>query len=333
MATPRRVNEQRNCLRRKGGARTCAPQRCAPMRDPLVARRGPLVSVLTPSYNQARWLPDNLRSVARQSYSSIEHVIMDGGSTDGSRGILADASPAIVWESGPDLGQSDAINKAFHRSKGDIVGWLNSDDAYFSSDVVARAVEVFDRRPEIGVVYGHAALVNGDGTLLHVLWTPAFAPAILRAYNLICQPTVFVRRAAVGRPDLVDPAFDYSMDWELLLYLARRTRFFRLNRIISIDRHHLQRKSLTRLDLAASDQKLIAQRYRIPAAASNRVLRKTTTLAIRVAGLSKLMEATGGSDVVPLNVAPAREIAIRQIAQFRRWMPSGDSPRTPGTRL
>ena len=283
------------------------------------------VSVLTPSFNQARWLPDNLRSVAAQSYPEIEHVVMDGGSTDGSVEILSSASPPVTWESAPDRGQSDAINKAFRRSSGDIIGWLNSDDAYFTSDAVALAVDVFERHPNVGVVYGHAALVNGEGTILHVLWTPTFAPAIARAYNVICQPTVFVRRSAIGRPDLVDPAFDYSMDRELLLHMARRTRFYRLDRIVAIDRHHPYRKSYTRLDLAARDRDLIARRYRTPALAHNPVLHETTALAMRVAGLSKVREAASGSDVLPLKVSTARAIAFRQVAQFRRWMPTGEN--------
>jgi glycosyltransferase involved in cell wall biosynthesis len=291
----------------------------------------PVVSVLTPSFNQARWLPDNLRSVAGQSHPSVEHVVMDGGSTDGSRDILAAASPAVIWESGPDRGQSDAINAAFHRSSGDIIGWLNSDDAYFSRNVVAEAVQVFESHPNVGVVYGHAALVNGDGALLHVLWTPTFAPAVLRAYNLICQPTVFVRRSVVERPDLVDPAFEYCMDRELLLHLATRTRFLRLNRIVAIDRHHSLRKSLTRPDLAAHDRELLAQRYRIPKLASNPVLHKTTKIAARLAGLTKVTEAARGSDLLPIRVASALEIAIRQIAQLRRWMPSGDQSDWPRT--
>ena len=290
-----------------------------------------LVSVLTPSFGQRRWLEDNLRSVEAQTYAPIEHVVMDGGSTDGSVRLLESRSrDGLIWASEPDDGQSDAINRAFARSSGEILGWLNSDDAYFSSDVVARAVDVFESHPEVGVVYGHAALVNGDGTLLHVLWTPTFAPAVLRAYNLICQPTVFVRRSVVGRPYLVDPAFDYSMDRELFLHLARRTRFFRLNRIVAIDRHHLQRKSLTRPDLAAHDRELIAQRYRIPVLASNPILHKTTKIAVRVAGLSRVREAARGSDVLPLEVASACEIAIRQVAQLRRWMSSGDLRDVPG---
>jgi glycosyltransferase involved in cell wall biosynthesis len=288
-----------------------------------------LVSVLTPSFGQARWLGDNLLSVERQTYERIEHVVMDGGSTDGSVGILEKRSgEGLIWASEPDGGQSDAINRAFARSSGEIIGWLNSDDAYFTSGIVAEAVGAFAAHPDVGVVYGHAALVNGEGTLLHVLWTPAFASTVLRAYNFICQPTVFVRRSALGRPLFVDPAFDYCMDWELLLHLARRTRFLRLDRIVAIDRHHLQRKSLTRLDLAAHDQELIEERYRIPSLASNRLLHKTATVAVRIAGLSRVGEAVRGSDLLPLKVTGAREVAIRQVAQFRRWMPSGDQSDT-----
>jgi glycosyltransferase involved in cell wall biosynthesis len=249
---------------------------------------------------------------------------MDGGSTDGSPEILASASPKVVWESAPDNGQSDAINKAFKRSTGEIIGWLNSDDAYFSRDAVGAAVEVFERRPEVGVVYGHAVLVNADGTLLQVLWTPSFARTLLRAYDFICQPTVFIRRSALGRSDFVNPALEYMMDWELWLHLAQRTRFHRLDRIVALDRHHLQRKSYTRLDLAAHDLELIGRQYRVPRLASNRVLAKTAKVAVRLAGLSKVREAARGSDALALDPSSARAIAVRQVARLRRWMPAGE---------
>ncbi len=283
----------------------------------------PRVSILTPSYNQARWLADNLRSVAVQSYPMIEHVVMDGGSTDGSRDILASASPAVVWESGPDEGQSDAINKAFHRSTGEIIGWLNSDDAYFSRDVVARAVEVFEKHPEVGLVYGHAVLVNAEGKILQVIWASPFARTALRAFNFISQPTVFIRRSALGRTNLVDPALEYTMDWELWLHLARRTRFHWLNRVVALDRHHLQRKSYTRPDLATHDMELIRRRYRRPRLASILVVHKTMNAALRLAGLSKVREAAHGSDALALT-SSVRSLAFRQVAQLRRWMPSGD---------
>ncbi len=282
-------------------------------------RTEPLVSVLTPSFEQARWLEDNLRSVEGQTYAPIERIVMDGGSTDGSARILENRSrDGLIWVSQPDGGQSDAINRAFARSSGEIIGWLNSDDAYFSSDIVARAVDVFTKHADVGVVYGHAALVNGDGTLLHVLWTPTFAPALLRAYNLICQPAVFIRRSAIGRSDLADPAFDFAMDLELLLHLARRTRFCRLDRIVAIDRHHLQRKSVARLDLWAHDRALLEQRYRLPSLATNPVLSRTVKIGARLAGLSRVGEASRGGDLLALDELQ------------RAPSPSGRSPNSDG---
>jgi glycosyltransferase involved in cell wall biosynthesis len=288
----------------------------------LVTR--PRVSILTPSFNQDRWLTDNLQSVDVQSYPAIEHVVMDGGSTDRSLEILRSGSPRLVWDSAPDHGQSDAINKAFEKSTGDIIGWLNSDDAYFSRTVVAKAVDVFEHNPEVGLVYGHAVLVNATGTPLQVIWAPPFARAVLRAYDLISQPTVFIRRSVLGRKNLVDPNLDYMMDWELWLHLARRTGFHRLNSIVALDRHHMQRKSYTRLDLAAHDMELISREYRVPPLAANRVLLKTVTVGLRFAGLSKIREASRGSDALALEAASAREMAVRQVARLRRWMPSGD---------
>jgi glycosyltransferase involved in cell wall biosynthesis len=269
-------------------------------------------------------LADNLRSVAAQSYAPIEHVVMDGGSTDGSIEILASASPAVIWESAPDKGQSDAINKAFSRSTGEIIGWLNSDDAYFSSCVVQHAVDLFESFPEIGVVYGHAALVNAAGELLYVLWAPSFTRSRLRAFNFIWQPTVFVRRSVITRPFLVDPECGYRMDMELWLHLADVTRFLRMDEIVAIDRHHSMRKSYTRLDLALKDGALISARYGLPEPTKSRVKPKLIKVGLRIAGLVKVPEAARGSDVLDLACPSAARLAFRQVAQLRSWMPSGE---------
>ncbi|MGD0122816.1 MAG: glycosyltransferase family 2 protein [Candidatus Limnocylindrales bacterium] len=284
----------------------------------------PLVSILTPSYNQGRWLADNLRSVAAQTYAPIEHVVMDGGSTDGSVEILRSASPAVIWESAPDNGQSDAINKAFARSRGEIIGWLNSDDAYFARNVVQHAADVFENHPEVGVVYGHAALVNGAGELLHVLWAPPYTRSRLRTFNFICQPTVFVRRSFISRPFFVDPEFGYRMDLELWLHLADVTLFRRIDEVVAIDRHHSMRKSYTRLDLAFKDGALISARYGLPEPTKSRVKRKVIKVGLRIAGLVKVPEAARGSDILDLACPSAARLAFRQVAQLRGWMPTGD---------
>jgi len=284
--------------------------------------QNPLVSVLTPSYNHGRWLTDNLRSVAGQSYPKIEHVVMDGGSSDESVGILEAAGDAVVWQSRPDGGQSDAINQAFKRSSGDIIGWLNSDDAYFSRDVVARVVRTFESHPGVGVVYGHAARVDASGILLYVLWTPPYTRRLLRmGFNPIRQPATFIRRSAVERDFFVDPAFDFMMDRELWLYLSSRSRFHHLNQILAIDRHHLQRKSFARLDLATADRQLLFERHGIPVSAPNRILQQGYGLALRLAGLTKVPEAARGSDVLPIKGGSFVQVARRQLAYLQRWNP------------
>jgi glycosyltransferase involved in cell wall biosynthesis len=285
---------------------------------------GGLVSILTPSYNQARWLGDNLHSVAAQSYDAIEHIVADGGSTDGSLDILRSARPAVRWESEPDEGQSDAINKAFQRSSGEFIGWLNSDDAYYADDVVARAVRIFKRRPEIGVVYGHAALVNGSGEMLYILWTPPYARGLLRTYNFVYQPTAFVRRNVIRRPWFVDPAYGYMMDRELWLHLSGVTGFQRIDSIVAVDRHHLARKSYTQLDVARRDFARLRRSYGLPPTASNRLWRKAVKVSLRLAGLSKVTEARTGSNVLQIQAPPLPTLALRQGGQLRRWMPSGD---------
>ena len=218
---------------------------------------GPLVSILTPSFNQARWLADSLASVAAQDYALVEHVIQDGASDDGSAEIVRrEGGPNVRWESAPDSGQSEALNRAFGRSRGEIIGWLNSDDAFFTRDAISAAVAVFNRNPGADVVYGHAALVNTDGLILQVTWTPRMWKRLLRVHNFLIQPAVFVRRTALGDV-IVDSRFQSMMDRELWLRLADRATFVRVNRILSIDRHQLDRKTSTRPDLYRVDQQLL----------------------------------------------------------------------------
>jgi glycosyltransferase involved in cell wall biosynthesis len=288
-----------------------------------MSRPATSVSVLTPSFNQAQWLGDAIESVRAQTHPSIEHVVSDGGSTDGTLQVLSKAErPGFVWESGPDNGQSDAINKAFARSSGDIIGWLNSDDAYFTRDAVARAVEIFDAEPDVGVVYGHAARVDAEGNVLYVLWVPPAAAKLLaRGYNPVRQPAVFVRRSALGRETLVDLDFDYMMDRELWLHLSRRTRFSRLDRILAVDRHHALRKSWARRDLRDADRELLKERYSIPINAPPRLLRQGIALALRVGGLMKVTDAAHGGDAIPSPRTAVAKVAARQIAHLQRLRP------------
>lgn len=227
----------------------------------MPTEHSPLVSILTPSFDQAAFLPDNLASVACQTYPRVEHIVMDGGSTDGTLGVLAAAGEAVKWRSEPDAGQSDAINKAFCESAGEIIGWLNSDDAYFDCRVVEDVVSYFLSHPETDVVYGHCLQITGDGRAIQVLWAPPFDAELQKAVNLQAQPSTFVRRRALFDP-LLDTSFHFTMDYELWLRLASRgCRFGRIDRILSVDRHQTQRKSSTIKDVYVSDLERLRSMY------------------------------------------------------------------------
>jgi glycosyltransferase involved in cell wall biosynthesis len=284
----------------------------------------PLVSVLTPSYNQGRWLGDNLHSVGSQNYDNLEHIVMDGRSTDNSLALLERGHPRLRWRSEPDRGQSHALNKAFAESAGEIIGWLNSDDAYFEDDVISSVVEYFKARPDISVVYGHAALVNSEGLILQTIWVPPFHVRLLRLHNFIIQPATFVRRSALD-DWLVDERYDYAMDAELWLRLSRRHGFARINKVTAIDRHHLERKSLGRQDLAAVDNVRLCQEHRIRNSRAARVPLKLVKIAFRVAGLALIPRVVTAPLVFDGSADSGQRLAIRQVAVRRSRMQAGNS--------
>lgn len=201
------------------------------------------VSVLTPSFNQASWLTDNLDSVRNQTFGDIEHIVMDGGSGDSSVDILRNSAD-VIWESSPDRGQSDALNKAFRRSTGEIIGWLNSDDAYVDRRSVEKAVEMFQQFPDVGVVYGHGLLVSKSNRVMQYLRSPRNAQQLLPLQTFFVQPSVFIRRSVLSDP-MVDESLHYVMDRDLWWRLAKSTRFMQLDLLVGLDRFQPARKTLT----------------------------------------------------------------------------------------
>jgi glycosyltransferase involved in cell wall biosynthesis len=289
----------------------------------------PLVSILTPSFNQGGWLVDNLRSVAEQSYAAVEHVVMDGGSTDGSVDLLERQQRAnLTWRSEPDRGQSHALNKALAISRGEIIGWLNSDDAYFGPTVVDEAVGIFKSEPDVGVVYGHALLVDARGLVLQVLWAPPFSRTLLRLHDFIPQPATFIRRELVS-DTFVDESFDYAMDYELWLRLAQRYRFKRLDRIVAIDRHHTARKSYTMADVGTAEHARLEQQYGVANGRHGRLARKIWKIAARLIGATVIPAAFKEPVVLHVVRDGRSQLLIRQVATPRAWMSTGDMPAGP----
>jgi glycosyltransferase involved in cell wall biosynthesis len=285
----------------------------------------PLVSVLTPSFNQGAWLLDNLRSVARQTYPHVEHIVMDGGSTDQTTEVLiGEAGPKVVWRSEVDQGQSDALNKAFRESSGEIIGWLNSDDAYFGPTAIEDAVAILMQDPSAAAVYGHAVLADARGLVLQILWAPSFNRRLLRLHDYIVQPAVFVRRGVLEER-FVDESFDYAMDYELWLRLANRHRLRRVDRIVAVDRHHKYRKSYTMAAIGDADHQRLAARYGVHRGFAARVVRKIWKVASRFAGVRFIPSATNDPVVFETPQRSATKLFIRQVATPRSFMRSPDT--------
>jgi len=183
----------------------------------------PLVSIITPSYNQAEFLERTIRSVLAQDYARIEYIIVDGGSTDGSVEIIKRYEAKIAkWVSEPDQGQSDAINKGFRMATGEIVAWLNSDDLYFP-DAVSTAVRCFQQQPSLGLFYGDCVFLDRQGQFLRY-FTEVESYSRFRLCNctdFIMQPTTFFKRETLVSVVLLDASLHYCMDWDLWCRLSK----------------------------------------------------------------------------------------------------------------
>jgi glycosyltransferase involved in cell wall biosynthesis len=177
------------------------------------------VSVITPSFNQGPYIESTLKSVIAQDGVNIEHVVVDGGSTDETISILKQAGNVVSWTSQRDNGQADAVNKGICATQGEIIGWLNSDDVYYPG-AVAQAVQYFIDYPEIDVVYGMADHIGADGAVLGRYPTEPWSFDRLKETCFICQPALFFRRRAVEQFGLLDVSLNYCMDYEYWLRLG-----------------------------------------------------------------------------------------------------------------
>lgn len=200
---------------------------------------GPTVTIVTPSYNQGAYLRECVASVLGQDYPHLEYVIMDGGSTDESVRIIQGYAERIAhWESHPDAGQSDAINRGWRCGTGDIVAWMNADDCYLPGAVTA-AVDYLDKHPEVDIVYGDyiATDENGSPSARGVPARP-FDDEALRRTNFIPSGSAFMRADVVRRIGLLDVDLKFVMDWDYWLRASTCCSFAFLPRALSNFRIH-----------------------------------------------------------------------------------------------
>jgi len=185
----------------------------------------PLVSIITPSFNQARYLEATIQSVLSQNYPRSEYIIMDGGSTDGSVEIIKKYESKLAWwVSEKDQGQTDAINKGLAHAKGDILAWINSDDIY-EPNAISSAVDFLQAHPEIGLVYGDANYINEAGGVIGRF--PAAQTDLVRlrrGYVHIPQQAAFFRADLWRAVGPLDPSFYFAMDYDLWVRLAAHSQ-------------------------------------------------------------------------------------------------------------
>ncbi|MEM0898849.1 MAG: glycosyltransferase family 2 protein [Pseudomonadota bacterium] len=175
------------------------------------------ISIVMPSFNHAEFIKRSIQSVLSQDLAPIEIIIQDGGSTDGTLGILAEMAveeARICWHSKPDSGPAEAINRALARTRGTIIGWLNSDDLY-TSGAVQRAVEAL-ADPKLLMVYGHGDHIDKAGAHLSKYPTrlPAAGLSGFASGCFICQPTMFFKRTAHTLLGPLDETLKTSFDMD-----------------------------------------------------------------------------------------------------------------------
>lgn len=207
----------------------------------------PLVSIVTPSFNQGHFLEETILSVLDQDYPNIEYIIIDGGSTDGSVDIIRKYENRInYWVSEPDKGQADAVNKGWQMSSGEILGWINSDDVY-APGAIGLAVSTLLATPAIGFVYGDAKVINSDGLIIGTRKSFPFDFKKLVTFDLVLnQPTVFLRRSLVETVGLLDTSLQMSMDTDYWFRLGHVALGMNIPYTMAYMRSHVKAKTIDR---------------------------------------------------------------------------------------
>ncbi|UCC51345.1 MAG: glycosyltransferase [Anaerolineaceae bacterium] len=185
--------------------------------------KNPVVSIVTPSYNQGQFLEATILSVLNQDYPQVEYIIIDGQSDDDSPNIIRKyANRLAYWTSQPDQGQTDALAKGFAQASGNIIAWLNSDDVYLSSQVISDVVSLFQQYQQVDAVTGGGIAISKSGQWLRQNLPPSDRVHFgqLRYRNWLVQPATFFRCEIIQTLPL-DHDLHYVFDWDFFIRLSK----------------------------------------------------------------------------------------------------------------
>lgn len=203
------------------------------------------ISIVTPSFNQGRFIERTLQSVLNQQSDELEYKVMDGGSQDETVAILKKYAERLEYESAKDNGQAHAINKGFRTISGEIIGWLNSDDVYYP-EAFKKVIAIFKAHPEVGVVYGDAYHIDEHDQIIERYPTEKWNAKRLHSTCFLAQPAVFMRRQLLDQYGLLNEDLHFCLDYEYWLRLAGQgVRFYYLNEVLAGSRLYSQTKTMS----------------------------------------------------------------------------------------
>lgn len=254
----------------------------------------PLVSIITPSYNQVDFIESTILSIKEQDYPNLQHIIIDGSSSDNTLEILEKYVKEynMNWSSRPNKGQSDALNIGFSKAKGEIIGWLNSDDIYFDKKVISKVVKFFLRHPQCDVAYGDNVFIDKEGKLLKVECSPPFNYNRLLRTCYLTQPSVFLKKNVVEENSL-NKSVKYVMDYEYWLRIGGKYKFLHIPKLLAGDRNYSDRRMVKKWREYCKESDQIRKQYGLRKKLTYKIMRIFDAIIFlyyrRLKGVMKLL--------------------------------------------
>jgi glycosyltransferase involved in cell wall biosynthesis len=227
----------------------------------------PAISLVTPSFNSAHFIAETIQSVISQNYPALDYLIQDGGSKDGTSDIVSRflAFPNVRWISEPDHGQANAINKAFSKTSGEIMAWINADDL-LAPGCLQFVGEFFSMNPDVDAIFGHRIVTNKEGLETSRWWSPQWDPKMIEYFDYVPQETLFWRRRIWEKltPSMLDERFSFGMDWDLLARMRDlNAKIVRVPHFLGVFRvHELQKTNTLITTIGREEMQAIRLRYR-----------------------------------------------------------------------
>ena len=212
----------------------------------------PLISILTPSFNQGRYIEQTITSVLKQGYARFEHIVIDGGSTDETIEVLK-RYPHLKWISEPDKGQADALNKGLRMATGELVGWINSDD-FYAEGVFQRVADIFGDQSVRWTIGDVVDYYDKSGAESYVSSETITYQALIRNPDILRQPGAFFRSELIRKAGGWNAEFYMVMDFDMWLRMARLTVPKMTHETTAFFRMHEEQKTQLRNQLRQSKE-------------------------------------------------------------------------------